>query len=52
VWRIYCAGTIAEAYDSWNHVERKMLVSRVQFQRARTSTTSVITLKLPDLLGA
>lgn len=51
-WRLYCAGTIAETHDSWNRVERNMLVSRVQFARSRAGTTSVITLKLPDLLGA
>lgn len=51
-WRLYCAGTMAEVYDSWNHVERKMFVSRVQFNRSGQGTMSTITLKLPDLLGA
>lgn len=51
-WRIYCAGTMAEAHDSWNHIERCMFVSRVVFNRSRSGTSSTITLKLPDLLGA
>ena len=52
VWRLYCAGAMAEVYDSWNRVERGMFVSRVQFSRSRSGTSSTITLKLPDLLGA
>lgn len=51
-WRIYCAGTMAEVYDSWRRIEYKMFVSRVQITRNSQGTTSVITLKLPDLLGA
>jgi hypothetical protein len=52
VWRLYCAGSMAEVYDSWNRVERSMFVSRVQFAQGRGGTSSVITCKLPNLLGA